>query len=159
MADFGGTDLEAFRAEAREWIAANFPAALKGKPQPDDAARSAIDARRRPGGLAQGHGRQGLGRADLAGGLWRRRALARRGAACVQQELNRAGAYNPIGGMGVMMFGPTLLEYGTEAQKQEHIPPIVRGEVALVPGLLRAGRRLRPRQSFRPRPRTRATTS
>ena len=47
----------------------------------------------------------------------------------VQQELNRAGAYNPIGGMGVMMFGPTLLEYGTEAQKQEHIPPIVKGDI------------------------------
>ena len=28
-----------------------------------------------------------------------------------------------------MMFGPTLLEYGSEAQKREHIPPIVRGEV------------------------------
>ena len=33
--------------------------------------------------------------------------------------------------MGVMMFGPTLLEYGNEAQKQEHIPPICRGEIAL----------------------------
>ena len=34
MADFGGSDLEAFRAEAREWIEANFPASLKGKPKP-----------------------------------------------------------------------------------------------------------------------------
>ena len=34
MADFGGSDLEAFRAEARTWIEANFPAALKGKPSP-----------------------------------------------------------------------------------------------------------------------------
>ncbi|MBS0331124.1 MAG: acyl-CoA dehydrogenase family protein, partial [Proteobacteria bacterium] len=50
-------------------------------------------------------------------------------ARIVQQELGRAGAYNPIGGMGVMMFGPTLLEYGTEDQKQEHIPGIVKGEV------------------------------
>jgi alkylation response protein AidB-like acyl-CoA dehydrogenase len=31
--------------------------------------------------------------------------------------------------MGVMMFGPTLLEYGSEAQKREHIPAIARGEV------------------------------
>ena len=31
MADFGGTDLEAFRTEARDWIAGNFPAALKGR--------------------------------------------------------------------------------------------------------------------------------
>src|SRR5204862_504986 len=32
-------------------------------------------------------------------------------------------------GMGVTMIGPTILDYGTEAQKQAHIPRIVRGEV------------------------------
>ena len=57
----------------------------------------------------------------------------------MQQELDRAGAYNPIGGMGVMMFGPTLLEYGTEAQKQEHIPPIVRGEIQWCQGFSEPG--------------------
>mgnify|MGYP000325916293 CR=1 FL=1 len=33
MADFGG-DIDAFRNEARGWIEANFPASLKGKPNP-----------------------------------------------------------------------------------------------------------------------------
>jgi len=46
----------------------------------------------------------------------------------LQAEMRAIGAWNPIGGMGVMMFGPTLLEYGNEEQKQRHIPPIVRGE-------------------------------
>jgi len=32
-------------------------------------------------------------------------------------------------GMGVTMVGPTILEYGTEDQKQRHIPRICRGEV------------------------------
>ena len=32
-------------------------------------------------------------------------------------------------GMGITMVGPTLLDYGTEEQKQRHIPPIVRGDV------------------------------
>jgi alkylation response protein AidB-like acyl-CoA dehydrogenase len=41
----------------------------------------------------------------------------------------RIGAKNPIGGMGVMMFGPTLLEYGNEEQKKKHVPGIVKGEV------------------------------
>ncbi len=50
-------------------------------------------------------------------------------AKILTQEMNRVGAKNPIGGMGVMMFGPTLLEYGSEEQKQRHIPPIVRGEI------------------------------
>lgn len=43
--------------------------------------------------------------------------------------MTKVGAFNPIGGMGVMMFGPTLLEYGDEKQKREHIPPICRGEI------------------------------
>ena len=34
MADFGGNDLEALRSEARTWIEANFPADLKGRPNP-----------------------------------------------------------------------------------------------------------------------------
>src|SRR6185437_2691004 len=32
MADFGGADLDAFRAEAREWLAANFPKSLAHQP-------------------------------------------------------------------------------------------------------------------------------
>ena len=42
----------------------------------------------------------------------------------------KVGAFNPLlFGMGVTMIGPTILDYGTEAQKQRHLPPIVRGEV------------------------------
>jgi alkylation response protein AidB-like acyl-CoA dehydrogenase len=62
--------------------------------------------------------------ADYGGG-----GLSRAEARVLQQEMDRIGAWNPIGGMGVMMFGPTLLEYGSEAQKREHIPAIARGEV------------------------------
>ena len=32
-------------------------------------------------------------------------------------------------GMGISMIGPALLEYGTDAQKQEHLPKIARGEI------------------------------
>ncbi|MCW5761572.1 MAG: acyl-CoA dehydrogenase family protein, partial [Phenylobacterium sp.] len=35
--------------------------------------------------------------------------------------------------------GPTLLEYGTEAQKQRHIPPIVRGELRWCQGFSEPG--------------------
>jgi alkylation response protein AidB-like acyl-CoA dehydrogenase len=50
----------------------------------------------------------------------------------LEEEMREAGAFNPIpftAGMGVTMVGPTILEYGTEEQKQKHIPPICRGEV------------------------------
>ncbi|MFI4964559.1 MAG: acyl-CoA dehydrogenase family protein [Caulobacterales bacterium] len=137
MADFGGTDLEGFRAEAREWIAANFPAGLKGRPNPMmREERAKPDADQDAWRIAMGDKGWGVptwpkayGGGGLSGGE----------ARVLQQELNKAGAYNPIGGMGTMMFGPTLLEYGTEAQKLEHIPPIAKGEVQWCQGFSEPG--------------------
>ena len=57
----------------------------------------------------------------------------------IQQEFAKAGAYNPIGGMGVMMFGPTLLEYGTEELKRQHMPGIVTGTVRWCQGYSEPG--------------------
>jgi alkylation response protein AidB-like acyl-CoA dehydrogenase len=127
MADFGGGDLEAFRAEARQWIEANFPAELKGKPNPMMREEGFTPT------PAQGAWKKAMGEKGWGTPTWPKQygggGLSPAEARVVQQELGRAGAYNPIGGMGVMMFGPTLLEYGTEEQKAEHIPPIVRGEI------------------------------
>ena len=137
MADFGGADLDAFRTEAREWLEANFPPALKGK-----------------GGMMFTEGRETLS-GDAA--LWKQRVgdkgwgvptwpkayggggLKPAAARVLQQEMGRIGAWNPIGGMGVMMFGPTLLEYGNEEQKKEHIPAIVHGTVAWCQGFSEPG--------------------
>ena len=41
--------------------------------------------------------------------------------------------------MGLSMIGPTLLEVGTEEQKQRHIPKIVSGEVAWCQGYSEPG--------------------
>ena len=43
--------------------------------------------------------------------------------------MGNIGARMPLGGMGMTMIGPTLLEYGTQAQKERHMPKIIRGEV------------------------------
>jgi alkylation response protein AidB-like acyl-CoA dehydrogenase len=55
------------------------------------------------------------------------------------EEMADIGATNPIVGMGTSMFGPTLLEYGTEDQKRRHIPPIVRGELRWCQGYSEPG--------------------
>lgn len=55
------------------------------------------------------------------------------------EELQRIGARPPLGGMGVSMIGPTLLEYGTEEQKLRHLPPIARGELAWCQGYSEPG--------------------
>ena len=137
MADFGGTDLEALRSEARAWIEANFPAELKGRPNPMmREERSKPSAAQEAWRVAMGDKGWGVPTwpAQYGGG-----GLSAAEGRVIQQELARAGAYNPIGGMGVMMFGPTLLEYGTEAQKQEHIPKIVKGEVQWCQGFSEPG--------------------
>ncbi len=54
-------------------------------------------------------------------------------------ELQRINARPPLGGMGVTMIGPTLLEYGTDDQKQRHLPPIARGELAWCQGYSEPG--------------------
>jgi alkylation response protein AidB-like acyl-CoA dehydrogenase len=53
--------------------------------------------------------------------------------------MNRIGAFSPIGGMGVGMFGPTLLEYGNEEQKRRHVPPIVKGDLRWCQGYSEPG--------------------
>src|SRR5215469_6851068 len=127
MADFGG-DAEAFRLEARTWLEENFPKALKDNPAAQTAAMMGAAEtaevklwRERMG--AKGWGTPTWPREYGGGGLSRAEARV------LAEEMNRIGARNPIGGMGVSMFGPTLLEYGTEAQKAKHIPPIVNGDV------------------------------
>ena len=126
--DTPATALDAFREEARAWLAANFPPALKGK----DNAMSALEGPSDPSAdetaWQKAMGEKGWGvpgwPAAYGGG-----GLSKPEIRVLQEEMARIGAWNPIGGMGVMMFGPTLLEYGTEEQKREHIPAIAKGEV------------------------------
>src|SRR5205814_1181366 len=65
--------------------------------------------------------------------------LSRQEARVLAEEMAAIGARNPIGGMGVMMFGPTLIEVGTEALKQQHIPSIVTGELRWCQGYSEPG--------------------
>ncbi len=55
------------------------------------------------------------------------------------EELSRIRARPPLGGMGISMLGPTLLEFGTDVQKAEHLPKIARGEVAWCQGYSEPG--------------------
>ncbi len=136
MADFGAdADLEAFRGEARGWLEENFPASLKGLP---GLALLLMESGEPEGDILlwkQRMGAKGWGTptwpTQYGGG-----GLSAKQARVLQEEMNRIGAINPVNfGMGVTMVGPTILDYGTEEQKQKHIPPIVRGEVRWCLGL------------------------
>ncbi len=117
-----------FRKEVRDWVEANFPPSLKGV----DLSLSALEGPTERTADREAW-RKAVGDKGWGTPTWPRQygggGLSPEQAKIVQQEFARAGASNPIGGMGVMMFGPTLLEYGNEEQKAEHIPAICRAEV------------------------------
>jgi alkylation response protein AidB-like acyl-CoA dehydrogenase len=54
-------------------------------------------------------------------------------------KLQGINARPPLGGMGVSMIGPTLLEYGSEQQKLQHLPAIARGDLAWCQGYSEPG--------------------
>lgn len=124
-------DLEAFRQDARTWLKENFPPALAGR-EAELISMESVDTRNPDLKLwCERLGQKGWATptwpAEYGGG-----GLDQFQAGVLQEEMLQAGAFNPLtvkAGMGITMVGPTILEYGTEDQKQRHIPPICRGEV------------------------------
>ena len=124
-------DLEAFRAEARAWLEENFPKSLAGRASEYMAMEGGKELTGEARTWVERLAERGWGTptwpSEYGGG-----GLSASQAAVLQEETRSAGAFNPIplrAGMGVTMVGPTILEYGTEEQKQKHLPPIARGEV------------------------------
>src|SRR5580693_4828348 len=122
MADFG-TDLETFRAEARAWLEENAPQSVRKLP---DLTMEQMEAGVRPSG-EQDLWRKRMGEKGWGTPTWPKEygggGLSTAQARVLQQEMAKLGVTNPIQGMGPGMFGATLLEYGTEAQKLRHLPP------------------------------------
>jgi alkylation response protein AidB-like acyl-CoA dehydrogenase len=136
-ADTVATGLETFGAEVREWIEDNFPRSLRDKQllimSEGGPIRDPDFSRWKKAMGERGWGTPTWPRQYGGGGLSSLQARV------LQQEMSRVGAWNPIGGMGVMMFGPTLLEYGNDEQKRRHIPGIVKGDVRWCQGYSEPG--------------------
>ena len=52
----------------------------------------------------------------------------------LKEELARIHARPPLFSFGISMLGPALLKFGSEELKQQHLPPIVRGEIRWAQG-------------------------
>ena len=112
-----------FRAETRDWLEENCPAGVRGGGGDADAHKVWRERLIEKGWSAPTWPAKYGG-----GGLDNEQYMA------LIQELRRVRAPVPFGGMGLWLIGPTLLELGTEDQKQRHLPPIVRGETAWCQG-------------------------
>ena len=143
MADFGAEKLDAFRSEVRDWLKANYPAELR-----DPKAKTDPEA---------GWGGQAFLGSDDPQIVWMRR-VAEKGwtaptwpaaygggglsadeARVLDQELSKGGYRTPLASFGIWMLGPVLLEYGNEAQKKEHLPKIIKGEIRWCQGYSEPG--------------------
>jgi|TARA_B110000211_G_scaffold111579_1_gene129644 alkylation response protein AidB-like acyl-CoA dehydrogenase len=131
------SDLSAFREETRAWLTENCPEGAKG-----------------PGAVHSGSTKVTF-KPDVQ--LWMERMAERGwtvpawpkeyggGGLSVEQtrvlfeEMNELGARPPLINMGTRMFGPTLLEFGTQEQKQRHLTVIAKGGAAWCQGYSEPG--------------------
>ena len=131
------SDLNAFREETRSWLEANCPKEMRNlsfhwedahliysKPE----AAVWLERMAERGWVAP------TWPAEYGGG-----GLEPEKAAILFQEMKRINATAPSSGMGLTMIGPTLLEYGTEEQKQRHIPRICDGSILWCQGYSEPG--------------------
>jgi alkylation response protein AidB-like acyl-CoA dehydrogenase len=116
--DLNALDDESFRLHVRQWVEANYPPELRHPPKRlhwrDNQAWYMILARQ--GWLAPGwpreHGGMGLSAAKQL---------------LMTEEFERHGAAR-TNDHGIVMLGPLLIRYGTEAQKDFFLPKILAGE-------------------------------
>jgi acyl-CoA dehydrogenase len=122
---------EAFRDEVRRWLEQSCPPSLRTpppdgddgvwggrrSPPPSPDERAWLDRMAGRGWTAPTWPR------EYGGG-----GLSPEQAQILREEMARLGCRAPLKSLGLWMLGPVLLEYGTEEQKREHIPRIVRGE-------------------------------
>ena len=57
----------------------------------------------------------------------------------LKEEMARINARSPLDSFGIWMIGPALLKFGSEELKQQHLPPIVRGEIRWCQGYSEPG--------------------
>ncbi len=132
------TELADFQAETRAWLATNCPPGARGPgpipfggtkvPVTDGDTRLWLDRMIEKGWTAPTWPTQYGG-----GGLSTSQYLV------LVEEMQRIGARPALGGFGTSMIGPTLLEFGSDQQKQTHLPRITRAEVAWCQGYSEPG--------------------
>lgn len=121
------TDMNTFREETRSWLETNCPKEMRNLSfHWEDAHEiySTAEAETWREKMAKKGWIAPTWPTEYGGG-----GLNREQAQILSQEMSRIKATAASSGMGLAMIGPTLLEFGTEEQKQRHLPKICNGTV------------------------------
>ena len=126
------SDIEQFRQETRAWLEENCPVAMREpvrgfddlynggrNPEIDHPDQKVWCDRMAERGWTVPHWPKEYG----GGGLDQEELKV------LREEMRRITARSPLDSFGISMLGPALLHFGTEEQKLEHLPRIVRGEI------------------------------
>jgi acyl-CoA dehydrogenase len=136
------SDLEQFRESTRSWLEDNCPAAMCApisgfedlfmggrEPEVDHPDQLVWCDRMAQRGWTVPHWPK-----EYGGG-----GLSKDEVKVLRQEMRGIGARPPLESFGISMLGPALLQFGTEDQKLEHLPKIVRGEIRWCQGYSEPG--------------------
>jgi len=121
------TDKNTFREETRSWLETNCPKEMRNLSfHWEDAHEiySTAEAETWREKMAEKGWIAPTWPTEYGGG-----GLNREQAQVLSQEMGHIKATAASSGMGLAMIGPTLLEFGTEEQKQRHLPNICNGTV------------------------------
>ena len=135
------TDLDRFRAEAREWLLANAPKSMF------TPARSEEDicwgGRKVQYPPDEVRWLKVMGERGWTAPTWPKEygggGLSAAESKALQEEMRALKLRPALAGFGLTMIGPLLLHEGSEEQKREHLPRIVRGEIRWCQGYSEPG--------------------
>ena len=135
-------NLETFRSETRSWLEANAPASLIGRPGNEiegvwggkkwtpevEDQRVWLEVAAEKGFTAP------TWPTEYGGG-----GLDKDEAKVLTQEMRSLKIPPPLIGFGLTMIGPTLLQFGNEEQKKQHLPLITQGAIRWCQGYSEPG--------------------
>ncbi len=134
-------DLEIFRRETRAWLEKNCPPVMRTFPGPDEE----VGGGRNPEFFHPDAKiwLERMGEKGWTAPMWPKEygggGLTKQEAHILSQEMKSLKCRLPLHSFGIWMLGPALLEFANEAQKKEHLPKIVRGEIRWCQGYSEPG--------------------
>ena len=138
------SELDNFRKEVKEWLDSNCPKSMRAGADPDTpiyevwGGRKAVYKNPDSKIWLDRMGEKGWTMptvpSEYGGG-----GLNKEEVKILNEELFAIGARSPLLSFGRWMLAPVLLEYGSEEQKKEHLPKIIKGEIRWCQGYSEPG--------------------
>ena len=135
------SDLEVFRKEVSEWLEENCPPSMRTPLVPEEevwGGRNAQYVNPESKLWLERMGEKGWTAPNLpteygGGGLDRDQTKV------LHQELYKIKARPALNSFGIWMLAPCIIEFGSEEQKREHLPKIIKGEIRWCQGYSEPG--------------------